>query len=417
MTTANASFHQNSWKLNWRLQFHRFCGAIRNVSIDPSKRIVYTKTAIVLGFAAGFLLSSRLWVSSRFYPLIPILHGLPRISFPLDYICLAGLFLLLALVEVASKPRIYIYSFACLLLFLALLDQNRWQPWVYLYLFMLLALSCFSWRPDDIQGRENALNICRLIVGTTYIYSGLQKLNPRFAIGAPLLLGATPHRLQIFHAFGWFVACIEASIGIGLLTHKYRNLAVLGGIFMHLFILYSCAIVYQWNSVVWPWNIAMIAFLLLLFWKTDFTFRDVVWRNPIRFQKVVLVLFGVLPLLSFFGWWDSYLSASLYSGNVPMADVLLSTTVKSELPKRVQKYVTTLPGARNVLKIQDWSIGELNVPPYPAARAYRAVGAEICRYSHNSPDVLLLIEEKDTLLGRGVLSPDTCFGSLVVDKW
>ena len=124
MTTANASLHQNSWKLNWRFQFHRFCGAIRNVSIDPSKRIVYTKTAIVLGFAAGFLLSSRLWVSSRFYPLIPILHGLPRISFPLDYICFAGLFLLLVLVEVASKPRIYIYSFACLLLFLALLDQK-----------------------------------------------------------------------------------------------------------------------------------------------------------------------------------------------------------------------------------------------------------------------------------------------------
>jgi len=390
---------------------------IRSLDLSPFQRVVYTKTVIVLGFASGFLLSRRLWVGYRFYPLIPILPGLPHIPRSLDIILFAGLFVLLGLVGIASKPRIYILTFAALLLFLVLLDQTRWQPWVYLYLFMLLGLACFSWKADDIQSQENALNIGRLIVVATYFYSGLQKMNSRFVIGTSSLFGAMSARWPVLHALGWILAGTETMIGIGLLTRKYRNLAVIFGVLMHLVILYTCGVIYHWNSVIWPWNVAMMAILFLLFWKTDFRFRRVVWLNPIPFQKIVLLLFGVLPFLSFFGWWDSYLSASLYSANVPMAYVLMSNTVKAQLPVQIQKYVKTEPGDKNILKIQDWSLGELNVPPYPAARTYRAIGAELCRYSHNSPDLMFLVHEKDTLLKKGSVLPDTCMGTLLIDKW
>jgi len=100
-----------------------------------------------------------------------------------------------------------------------------------------------------------------------------------------------------------------------------------------------------------------------------------------------------------------------------MAYIWMGTTVKTQLPLQIQRYVKKQPGGNDLLKIQDWALGELNVPPYPAARAYRTVGAELCRYSHNSPDVVLVVHEKDTLLQKGSSLPDTCFGTLLVKKW
>jgi len=392
---------------------------LHSISLTPLQRISYTRTAVVLGFAAGFLLSHRLWISTRAYPLVPVLHGLPAIRFPLDYICAGSLFLLLWAIAIASKPRAYIFSFAALLIFLALYDQSRWQPWVYLYLFILLSLSCFSGKADDIRGQENALNVCRLIVGATYFYSGLQKMNRHFeAMGVVGIMGPRAANLPLLHLWPWVMAVAEVSLGIGLLTRRYRNLAVAAAVGMHAFILFSCIVLLpHWNSVIWPWNLTMIAFLLLLFWNADVSFAELVWRNPLLLQKAVLVLFGILPFLSFFGWWDSYLSASLYSANVPEARLIFRGNVRSQLPSSVRNYVKQLPAATYMLDVGTWSIGELNVPPYPAMRVYRALGAAVCKYSDNSPDVALLMRDKDTWLKQGQQTQDTCLGTLVVDKW
>ena len=379
------------------------------------QRITYTKAAVVLGFAAGFLLSHRLWISSRSYPVVPIVRDLPAITFPLDYVLAGLLFFLLVKIALASRPRAYILGFTALLVSLAVFDQNRWQPWVYLYAFVLLALASFSWRPDDTQGQQNTLNICRLLIVATYFYSGLQKMNPNFAnVGLVALLGPSAGGLPMLHLWPWILASVEMIIGLVLMTRKLRNIAVLCGIGMHLFILFSCIVIVHWNSVVWPWNLAMMAFLVLLFWNAEFSVADVLWRNPVRLQKLVLLLFAVLPALSFFGWWDSYLSASLYSANVPQANILLRGDVKNHLPAPVQQYVKKVPGGTYVLNIRDWSMGELNVPPYPAMRAYRTVGADICKYSHNSPDVLLVMLDKDTLLEKASRTQDSCLSTLVV---
>ena len=391
---------------------------IADFSLTPFQRLTYTRLTVVLGFAAGFLLSSKLWVSTRYYPLIPAVHGLPPIVYPLDYICAAVLFLLLWPIALAARPRAYILSFAALLVFLALYDQTRWQPWAYLYLFLLLSLACFSWEQSDLPGQTNTLNICRLILVATYFYSGLQKMNAHFAaIGVKSLLGPLAAMVPMPHVVPWIMASFELLIAVGLLLRRWRNVAVVCGVTMHLFILFSGVVLMHWNSIVWPWNVAMAAFLVLLFWKADFSVTEVLWRNPIVFQKAVLLLFGVLPLLSFLGLWDSYLSASLYSANVPQADIFFRGDVKSQLPPPVQKYVQELPAGTNALVIRDWAMGELNVPPYPAMRAFRVIGADVCKYSQNSPDVVLVMLEKDTLLRKGRQTHDTCLGTLMVKKW
>ena len=62
----------------------------------------------------------------------------------------------------------------------ALGDQTRWQPWVFLYGFLLGTLALFSWDSEDVAGRNRALNIARLIIAATYLFSGLQKINLNF---------------------------------------------------------------------------------------------------------------------------------------------------------------------------------------------------------------------------------------------
>ena len=74
----------------------------------------------------------------------------------------------------ASRPKPFIWLTVALVSLMVFLDQERMQPWVYQYLFMLAALGLFSWRYDDVAGRDLTLNICRFIVASIYFWSGLQ---------------------------------------------------------------------------------------------------------------------------------------------------------------------------------------------------------------------------------------------------
>jgi hypothetical protein len=394
-------------------------GGGRSLFSRPDARFFWIKLVVVVGFLSGFLLSSKLWVTTRFFPPIPVFPGLPRISYPLDYFYFAVLIALLVMIAIFSNPRIYIFLFVILVLILALLDQTRWQPWAYQYLFMLAALGFSDSKRDDIQSQTDGLNMCRLIVATIYFYSGLQKANPHFIFHEfPEFIAGMGRMATSLHAFGWVAPFAEMGIGIGLLTRKFRDVAVIAAIAMHwLVLLVIGPFGRRWNSVVWPWNLAMIAFLLLLFWKTDFSFSDVIWNNRLRFQKVILLLFGVMPLFSFVGWWDSYLSSSLYSGNVTSGAIFISDAVNDELPSYIRGYVRHVNGTNNVLQITKWSLGELNVPPYPEMRVYREIGADICRLTNNSPDVTLAVQVRSTLLSEGGVTRNTCFGTLVVHGW
>ena len=63
-------------------------------------------------------------------------------------------------------------------LMLVLLDQNRLQPWFYLYNCFFLVLFFYNWRIDNINNYHSFFVILRLCISAVYVYSGLQKLNP-----------------------------------------------------------------------------------------------------------------------------------------------------------------------------------------------------------------------------------------------
>lgn len=358
------------------------------------------RIAVILGLLAGLALSPKLWVSSRFYPLTPVLPFFRPVPYPADYV--VYFILLASLVTLCFAPRraVYMGAFALLAL-LALEDQSRWQPWLYQYTLMLVAIALAG-----TKRQNDARNTCRLILSATYFWSGLAKLNPNFidrlfpSLVIPLI-GARPGPAQwIIHDLGYLAPIFECAIGFGLLTRRFRKAAVFSAIGIHTFILIALGPWgHNFNSVIWPWNITMIAFLILLYTpcEEDPAPRDILWGRGFVHQRIVLVLFGVLPALSFFNLWDHYLSSALYSSNRNSGEIYLDDAVFYRLPDAMDDYVTDEGENRNGLEINDWSFDELNVPSYPELRIYKNVARSICRYG----DVELVVRQKLGLVNSG----------------
>ncbi len=140
----------------------------RKNSALRGNRLLFLKIALALAFLGGFLLSTKLWIASRSYPLTPLFGWLPAVPSPVDQLWFGSLCLLLAAIALTRRSRKYLLAFVVLAGLLSLFDQSRWQPWFYQYLFMFMALIVYPWGEQNLEKRELALNICRLIVASTY---------------------------------------------------------------------------------------------------------------------------------------------------------------------------------------------------------------------------------------------------------
>lgn len=344
---------------------------------------MWLKRGIVAGLVAGLLLSAKLWVSTREYPLTPLLDFVPPLPYPLDYLLfgLLGVLLVGGLLFRGRLAGAFVVAALALAVLLVLQDQGRLQPWFYQYSFMLAAVGFSNLGRLSTEG---AMNACRLIVAFTYLWSGLQKAHVSFAENVyPWLIGPLASHLpsEAASALGhgaYAVPVMEAAIGLGLLVRPLRKPAVVGAILMHAFILFAIGPWgHDWNSVVWPWNAAMVAFDLILFWRApdNPSLLAVVKPGGSTFRAVVLVLFAFMPTLNFFGLWDSYLSASLYSGSTEEGYVYV---------KDGSSWTSTPAFNR--------AMGELNVPAYPEERVYKRVFADTwCERTPSLPKAILVV--------------------------
>jgi hypothetical protein len=394
---------------------YRVVAAHRHFIFGPASRIFWLRITVGAALLAGLLLSRRLWLSSRLYPLTPVLRGLPSVPPPFDYLMLVALLLGAIAIILSNNPGKFIFGFVGLGVMLSLLDQSRWQPWFDQYLFMLLALGMFSCVASD-PNSGSILNTCRLIVASIYFWSGVQKLNPAFTdwvipwLFRPIWRFLLDSVKALYPPLGFALPFLEMGIGVALATGKFRNVGIVLAVAMHSFILLAIGPLGQsHNSVVWPWNVAMMVFVIILFWKSgEVSFRDIVWGQSFVLQRVVLLLFGIVPLFSFFNLWDSYLSASLYSGNLTVGLIYVNDSVKNKLPPEIEGYTVRVATDVNGLDIWKWSFAELNTPPYPEARVFKSIAKSICRYADNASDVFLIVKEKQTWLNASRRTTYNC---------
>lgn len=397
---------------------YKFIAANRHFMFGSASRIFWLKIIIAGGFITGLLLSVKLWMGERFFPLAPVLDSqiiLPASIEAILFILLVGLLLMIA---VFPKPQKFILLALIVAAVFASFDQMRWQPWFYQYFLMLATLGLFSWNYADIKKQQAVLITSRLIVASLYFFSGLQKVNPYFVSNIfPWMMEPIakffpePMQMSLF-SIGLLVPFLEMGIGIGLLIKKYRKKALVFAVLMHGFVLLAIGpLGHSWNSVVWGWNIAMVLFVIILFWKTeDFSFRDIFRVKITLFQKLVIILFTTMPILSFFNLWDSYLSSSLYSGNINAAKIYISDSVKRKLPNEAQSFISESGANENILDFYGWSFDELNVPPYPETRVYKDIARSVCGYSGDEKGVTLVIDGKPSIFSKGHESRYDCSG-------
>jgi uncharacterized membrane protein YphA (DoxX/SURF4 family) len=357
-----------------------------------------SSSPVSLGLIAALLLSPRLWLSGRTFPLTPVIAFLHPVPAPFDALIYGAMLVLAALIVVLPRAR-FIAAFLALAVAYALFDQQRWQPWFYQYLAMLAAVGWYS------DKREAALQTLRLMIVCIYFWSGVQKLNDGFLHDTFrwMLEPLAGSRAASLEWLAWLAPVIESGIALGLLLPRTRRIAVCLAIVMHAFILASIGpFGHRHNSVVWPWNIVMAVLVVQLFWRGE---------GPgirLPFQKAVLVLFGILPALSLVGLWDSYLSFSLYSGNQSMATIYMSDAVAGELPDRIQEAIDDNDSKLEELDVESWSYDELNVPPYAELRVFRNVARKVCADAGNPRDMVMIVEEKRTLFHRRSMRYFTC---------
>ncbi len=362
------------------------------------------RISVILGLLAGFALSPKLWLSSRFYPLTPVWSFLRPLHSPGDYVVFFALVTLLIVLIVAPRREILMVVFALLTL-LTLQDQSRWQPWFYQYVFMLLAITLAG---SDRQAA--ALNTCCLIVAATYLWSGLAKLNPNFINGIfpsfvePFIARMPAPEQSLVHYLALVAPFLECAAGVGLLIRRFRPVALFCAITMHVLVLLALGPLGRgFNVVVWPWNLTMIAFLLILFFRRteEPALRDIIWGRGFAFQKVALILFGIMPALSLFHLWDDYLSLALYTGNTNSGVIYLSDDAFEQLPDKIEDYVYEEGPNVSSLDINHWSFGEMSVPAYPEIRIYQNVARQICSYVSNGAGVELVVQGKLALVNGG----------------
>jgi hypothetical protein len=369
-----------------------------NSKSDPraSDRLKWLKIVNALGLGCGLILSRRLWLSTRAFPVMPLIPF--RLPAPLDYIFFGLLLLVLLLIVILSRPRKLIIAFLILAVFLSLIDQMRWQPWFYQYVFILAVFGFGMWRERDGKSTEAATHASVFIIVSTYFWSGVEKLNANFIRETwPDLSYRFFHILPavekpLMRFTGVAIPLAEICLAIGLLTRRFRNAAMMMAMVTHLIVL-SLLISGGENSVVWPWNVAMPCLVLILFRNNKALNASRVFAPKHALQILVLILFGFLPALGLIDKWDSYLSSALYSGNNYQGVVLIDHAAFDRLPATLHPYVWQQSDPW-FLDLNRWAYGELNVPIYPEPRIFRTVAAQVCGYA---PTVRLEIRGKPDL--------------------
>ena len=385
----------------------------RFLLFGPYQTLYLTKLLLSLGFLIPMFIASKLWLgdSFRLFPLAPIASWLPAISYPIDVVIYVLLMGLLTAIFFLPNARLILVTFLVSGLLYSLWDQNRWQPYNYLFAAMLLVLATVPWarRPSPewaIHGVPQTRRLLGLLTASVWFWSGLQKCNGIYmTVGAPWLLEPLGKHLPQWGqtALGWLGAggpLLEIAGALLLLSRRFRRAGVVLLTLMHLFVLLAIGpLGRNINFTVWPWNAVMVLFCWLLFWP-DRDSRAADYLAPCNLLHGLLgVLFGVMPIFNFFGSWDDYLSHSLYSWRTLQAEVVFSAPPVFEAMPGVIRASARAQDNTEILHLNSWAYLELESPVFPSERVFRRVLQRVCELSQNSPSVSLRVFSRPQFFG------------------
>jgi hypothetical protein len=332
---------------------------------------------ICLFWLVAKAMSWKVWLAKRVFPLLPpfrflyVHESVHLIFFILSLLALATLFIF------SSKKLLLPLVISCEIAS-CILDQNRWQPWEYEYIFIILAMLI------NYKNKSNAITSIIFLFVTIYFYSGINKMNPIFS----QYLVNTGIRHNIFHNsntyfynfliyhIGYFLGSIEMLLGIGLLFPKVKKTSAVLLLLMHM----GIVILFgpwgiNYDVIIIPWNIAFSLILCLFFiYKPlkQFEFAEL-FKNK---NLIFVLFFGILPAFNFFGYWDYFLSSSFFSYKPPDMYIWIHKEgVNNALRPffTINKNDNAHDSNSAFVNVRNWAFQEMKVPAYPELRTYKAI--------------------------------------------
>ncbi|MCI5060525.1 MAG: hypothetical protein MRY79_05575 [Alphaproteobacteria bacterium] len=320
-------------------------------------------------------MSVPLWGFTRLFPLTPVIGYLSYIPGFVNYI-LVGLLLLFSAVGIKQQSLWVLVGVLFLLIFFVLQDILRFQPYIYMYGFMVL-VAVYLGAFRSTQKESHALLALRIMVIGIYFWAGVQKINYTFYTElfpwfiAPIIpQGLENSELVSFITL--LVPLLEFAIAFCFLHPLTVGLGFILATGMLVVVLLCLGPMgHGWNSIVLPWNIALYALDIVLFHRAKFTTSELF--KPRSFIHVLaLFLFIFLPSLSYIGKWHAYPSFQLYSGNIQEAFV--SGINADAVPDPFFKGVMQ----EGKIWMQAWTHEEMNIIVYPEEEIFYNAAKSLC---------------------------------------
>lgn len=399
-------------------------------------RTLWLRVILLNACFLGMIACAPLWTNVHAFPMLPISPGFPVLSPPWDKVLFGAM--LLSLIAATWFYRESVIFFLIASLFAYCQDQNRGQPWFYMYWVMLL-LTLFR--------AQTAIAACRWGMSIVYIWSGIQKCNAHFFHNVPAWFVAPVRHWHlppfVLDLMQRAVACaplVELMIGLAIWVPRLRRLAIGAAVVIHLAaLLFLGPLGYNYNWVVWPWNMAMPLLLWVLFAKGEYwekrvgrpaslpdaepdkkvpkvkanqrpektTAPEVNFKRTFvelcrsKLAMALVALYSLLPILSYYGMWDSYFSFALYSENSATANVFITGEFADRLPPRMKAQVHKFQDVFDaqhqgpfVFNYAAWGYEELHVPPIAEPRNFVSVFKALQAWSKEPSDLRMIVGQR-----------------------
>ncbi len=364
----------------------------------------------------------RLWLPGTEFPRIPWCECLSHVPGVADY---GGLGLVLIgsgglILGSRSERATSCWSLVTLagLLPLIALDQHRLQPWVHEFVLLLAILS--------LVPRGAVIGLCRVLVMSIYLWSGISKLDPAFpAAHGEWILNGLVRGLGLTTAFWpeavkqsvpWGFPVGELLVGLLLLMARTRRWGLFLSFVLHGLLLIALGpLGLDHEAGVLLWNLFFILQNLTLFsGRVDGLAeenspdkgkgrhldqgnagRDAEVPTARGFSLRLLCARSItaaavlFPATESIGLADHWPSWSVYSSRPAIVTVYVEEQALGRLPASLQELAAPAEPfeRKRRVNLDAWSYAVLNCPPYPQVRWRLAVALAVAENGTLGPSI------------------------------
>jgi len=350
------------------------------INLSTSQKINWVRIIALISTLILMLYAPKLWLSAKVFPVIPLFDWIPIPTGIFDYLFWV-IFFGSQFLYIFFNKRWLGWTIVLLYFYLAIVDQNRLQPYFYQSALTILAIVIF---PKKTEAKK-VLYAVILIFFATYFWSGIQKLNDAFYIQWLSALNKHFSFLPqwFLSTFTYAVPWLEASMGVMLLFNKTRKFAVCFILGMHAIItLLLFYLGYGYNVV--PWNIQNMLSVVILFWglKTDKIYDF--FFSFFNKQKVLILVFTILLPLSnnLFGVYDKLLSFHFFTADLKYYNIILSEELEDKLPDHIHEFYRYYDG-NLYIQMNEWAQKDNKVLFYPEDRIIKYMDQYLRSFAKN----------------------------------